>query len=451
VSAPISGATDPDNGKYRPITLFAYDAFGNPLQRNRVLSGATVSYSISPAGNLSAGMRYRGMWFDGGEAGLYKTETRSYDPGLGRFTQLDPAQAGANWYAYCGGDPINRVDPAGLRWRHIDGEWKWVPDEGEEDTAPAWQPKPDENALALDEYLALEHVDLSFTKRVYLSPEEARLMAEIAYGSSETPESWMAARTKASTERFLASDREKDAADLARFASDPSALAVDVWRVNAKRAKLKLFYLKSATLQGYAKTVGPVSELLMLSESIPLLLGGGVSAAIRNEVTANLGTLLRGGSSLTAKQQEALGQYFSRFAQFRKELSEIGVPGTRAFNLAFDPAIGAARAGEARAALEFELHFGSQVVRSAHGGIDYIVTQGKFAGKSLDFVGAEVTSQFFKMAGKRGFAASITKHLGSSDYTVLFLRRLTATQIAEVEAFVDTLSEAQRALLIIMK
>ena len=48
---------------------------------------------------------------------------RSYNAGLGRFTQVDPIGMGAtslsdpqslNLYAYCGNDPINQTDPSGL-------------------------------------------------------------------------------------------------------------------------------------------------------------------------------------------------------------------------------------------------------------------------------------------------------------------------------------------------
>ena len=31
-----------------------------------------------------------------------------------RFTQEDPAKDGLNWYAYCGNNPVNFVDPWGL-------------------------------------------------------------------------------------------------------------------------------------------------------------------------------------------------------------------------------------------------------------------------------------------------------------------------------------------------
>ena len=39
---------------------------------------------------------------------------RYYDAGVGRFTQEDPAKDGGNWYSYCGGNPVNFIDPLGL-------------------------------------------------------------------------------------------------------------------------------------------------------------------------------------------------------------------------------------------------------------------------------------------------------------------------------------------------
>ncbi len=50
--------------------------------------------------------------------GLYHYRARAYAPQLGRFLQTDPIgyAAGANMYAYVGGDPVNRVDPSGLEW-----------------------------------------------------------------------------------------------------------------------------------------------------------------------------------------------------------------------------------------------------------------------------------------------------------------------------------------------
>ena len=39
---------------------------------------------------------------------------RYYDPGLGRFISEDPIRDGGNWYAYCGNNPVMKVDPSGL-------------------------------------------------------------------------------------------------------------------------------------------------------------------------------------------------------------------------------------------------------------------------------------------------------------------------------------------------
>lgn len=94
---------------------FRYDAFGNV--REQVVTGANLMWTEAPSftyGDVpaTAGWRYRGEWRDA--TGLTYLRHRYYDPNVGRFTQVDPARAGSNWYAYCSGDPVNRVDPMGL-------------------------------------------------------------------------------------------------------------------------------------------------------------------------------------------------------------------------------------------------------------------------------------------------------------------------------------------------
>ena len=44
---------------------------------------------------------------------------RYYQPSTGRFLTSDPAQDGMNWYMYCGGDPVNYVDPLGLGYDEV--------------------------------------------------------------------------------------------------------------------------------------------------------------------------------------------------------------------------------------------------------------------------------------------------------------------------------------------
>jgi hypothetical protein len=41
---------------------------------------------------------------------------RYYEPWTGRFLSEDPAMDGANWYVYCGNDPVCRGDYTGKAW-----------------------------------------------------------------------------------------------------------------------------------------------------------------------------------------------------------------------------------------------------------------------------------------------------------------------------------------------
>lgn len=50
------------------------------------------------------------------ESGLVYLRNRYYDPEIGRFITEDPAKDGDNWYAYCAGNPVNRIDPYGTNW-----------------------------------------------------------------------------------------------------------------------------------------------------------------------------------------------------------------------------------------------------------------------------------------------------------------------------------------------
>jgi RHS repeat-associated protein len=47
------------------------------------------------------------------ETGLVYFGARWYDPEVGRWIKPDLSEDGENWYAYCGNNPINGVDPDG--------------------------------------------------------------------------------------------------------------------------------------------------------------------------------------------------------------------------------------------------------------------------------------------------------------------------------------------------
>jgi RHS repeat-associated protein len=108
-------------------TAAVTDASGNVVEKYdyRSIYGShqvtdasgTVLLTGSAIGNP---WRFQGRRFDE-ESGLYHYRARMLDPAEGRFVSrdpvLDPANLG-NQYAFCGGNPVNRVDPTGE-----DGLW----------------------------------------------------------------------------------------------------------------------------------------------------------------------------------------------------------------------------------------------------------------------------------------------------------------------------------------
>ena len=77
---------------------YEYDAFGN---------------EINPDSSDTNPYRYCGEYYDFESDTIY-LRARYYSPSHGRFTQVDTARDGLNWYAYCDNNPVNRIDPSGM-------------------------------------------------------------------------------------------------------------------------------------------------------------------------------------------------------------------------------------------------------------------------------------------------------------------------------------------------
>jgi RHS repeat-associated protein len=77
-----------------------YDEFGNVLRDTHP--------GFQPFG-------FQGGLYDR-DTGLVRFGSRDYDPKIGRWLTKDPLgfEAGLNFYAFCGNDPVNKIDPMGL-------------------------------------------------------------------------------------------------------------------------------------------------------------------------------------------------------------------------------------------------------------------------------------------------------------------------------------------------
>ena len=99
---------------------YLYNAHGDVTALTDSTGEILNNYSYDPWGriisqteNVPNDIKYAGEYQDS-ETGLIYLRNRYYDPALGRFITEDPAKDGLNWYAYCGNNPINCVDPLGL-------------------------------------------------------------------------------------------------------------------------------------------------------------------------------------------------------------------------------------------------------------------------------------------------------------------------------------------------
>ena len=99
------------------VASYTYGAWGSSISvKNHTTSGVNIA-EINP-------IRYRGYYYDA-ETNFYYLNSRYYDPGICRFINVDgyvttgQGLTSFNMFAYCGNNPVNRVDPTGQFWSEI--------------------------------------------------------------------------------------------------------------------------------------------------------------------------------------------------------------------------------------------------------------------------------------------------------------------------------------------
>ncbi|WP_321372504.1 RHS repeat-associated core domain-containing protein [uncultured Desulfuromusa sp.] len=100
------------------------DHLGTPQRLTNATTGEIVwsanyaafgKATIDPLSTVENNLRFPGQYYDQ-ETDLHYNWHRTYDPGTGRYTQVDPIglMGGINFFDYTGDDPINYIDEMGL-------------------------------------------------------------------------------------------------------------------------------------------------------------------------------------------------------------------------------------------------------------------------------------------------------------------------------------------------
>jgi RHS repeat-associated protein len=125
----VVAVTDSNGDVYRQYVYDPYgnlikmaDGTGNPVKDK---NGVDITTNLQDDPEFNHAYTYRGYRYDA-ETGLYFLNARYYHAGIGRFLTKDSVLGDQsnpqtlNRYAYCGGDPVNNVDPNGHNF------FKWL-------------------------------------------------------------------------------------------------------------------------------------------------------------------------------------------------------------------------------------------------------------------------------------------------------------------------------------
>jgi RHS repeat-associated protein len=113
---------------HQSVAWYVYDGLGSIVEEVDPSGNITASrkydvYGLVRSGQSgSSSQKYVGSLGHESDTntGLIYMRARYMDPVLGRFLSEDPSKDGANWFVYCGDEPVNHVDPNGkIEWEQF--------------------------------------------------------------------------------------------------------------------------------------------------------------------------------------------------------------------------------------------------------------------------------------------------------------------------------------------
>jgi RHS repeat-associated protein len=149
------------------------------LRDQQLLREVYSPYGYSSSGAAASLAGFNGQWRDPiGKAYPLGNGHRFYMPSLRRFNRADQKspfdEGGMNAYAYCGGDPINHVDPTGQSWSGLLGRvvrtvLNWLPRRAVA-AAPTFYPSPAQNIRPPQAVPPLAVIDVPASLRLHNLP-----------------------------------------------------------------------------------------------------------------------------------------------------------------------------------------------------------------------------------------------------------------------------------------